>query len=1205
MKLEDGQLRWKATDLSDFSACRHKTVLERDHAFDRRVRPGRADPAMKLLQERGLEHEARFLEVLEARHGERAHRVPVSPPRTAEDWTRATEQTAAAMRAGHRILYQAPLALGPWTGIADFLVRRDHAAAEPGSGLGDFHYEVVDTKLAQEARGSAVLQLCVYSEALGTLQQRVPDRFFVASPTRASRPGVPPDPREHEFRTSDFLAYFRLIRARFAEFAQALDGEAPYPEPVEHCGVCNWWEHCDKRRRDDDHLSLVAGMARSHRQLLSGAGIATLTALGELTPEAAQRPRKLPLETFSRLQQQARLQLEAKTAPPRFELLPVEPERGLCRLPEPSPGDVFFDIEADRYAPDGTFHYLLGWVVVDAEAKATYDRLWATTRSEEQANFERFVDWVTERRAAYPGMRIYHFAPLEKTALGEMSLRFLSREAEVDALLRDQVLVDLMPAVKQGLRAGIESYSIKELERFYGYARQTNLYEAARARRLFELHRQDEKPVDLPGVVPTITDYNREDCESSFFLRKFLEEQRAHWIAAGVDVPRPVPPALTDLAKKNDWQLKVDDLRRRLLAPIPDDLEQRPASEQAGFRARRLLADVLDWHWREAKPELWDYFRQRELSPEQLVDESSPIGNLGPEVELGKHPGKGKKVHLYRYSFPDQEYAIREDDRVVCPFTRDDQGKPVSYGKVVEVDREQNTITVERTPGKALSAPRAFIKHLDQFDLGAQQSALAEVADALSPDFGLTETNEGEQEDDWGSAFAAESETFRAARALLAAEVPRLAAGVPLKKPGEPSGEALKRIAPHLVGTVLPVQGPPGAGKSHAASRMIVELVRQGKTVGICAQGHKVIENLLGKVFEAATEAAAEGTPVKLLSAQKPKSGTPGLEHPSNRVVAETKDIAPLLAAGEVQVVAGTAWLFAHSSLRSKLDVLVIDEAGQFSLADALAVSVAASSLILVGDPQQLAQPSQASHPGGAGASALEHLIGPGGIVAEGRGLLLERTWRLPPAIAEFTSGYYYSGILHSHPDCQRQRLDVLGAGERLAGSGLVFEGVEHAGNVNHSTEEAAHIVQIAQELLAPTANATWTDRSGEKKRLTAGDVMVVAPYNSQVNLIRQQLAAAQLSEVRVGTVDKFQGQEAPVVIYSMTTSHPEDAPRGFEFLFSPNRFNVATSRAQAIAIIVASPRLLEADCKTPQQMSLVNGLCGAVEVAGRRGRST
>lgn len=295
---------------------------------------------------------------------------------------------------------------------------------------------------------------------------------------------------------------------------------------------------------------------------------------------------------------------------------------------------------------------------------------------------------------------------------------------------------------------------------------------------------------------------------------------------------------------------------------------------------------------------------------------------------------------------------------------------------------------------------------------------------------------------------------------------------------------------------------------------------------------------------------------------------------------------------------AGTSWLWCDRQLRNSVDVLVVDEAGQSSLANALAVSVAARNLVLLGDPRQLAQPSQGSHPPGAGVSALEHLLAGNATLPVGRGLFMERTWRLPPAIAGFTSEYFYAGRLQAHPDCEKQRLLLPGASGRFAGAGLFFEPVEHHGNINSSGEEAERIAQIVSELLVP--GSQWSNRKGELAPLTLQDILIVAPYNAQVQLITQCLKEHGHEGARVGSVDKFQGQEAPVVLYSLAPSNPEDAPRGFDFLYSLNRLNVATSRAQAVVVVIASPRLLEAQCRTPRQMRLVNGLCGAVERAAK-----
>jgi predicted RecB family nuclease len=1178
MHLEADHLHFRATDLSTYSACQHATLLDRAVESGTLDRPHRNDPAIQLLAERGTQHENRYRDLLQTRHGEPVFRVPGAIPKTAEQWQDATARTLEAMQAGHRVIYQAPLARAGWHGLADFLVRVPNPVGEKPNVLGDYHYEVVDTKLAQEARGSAILQLCVYSEIVSILQGRAPDHLVVASPAGVVAAGESPEPKEHKFRTADFLAYFRLIRERFAQFAEKQALDAVYPEPVEHCDVCDWWSKCDRRRRDDDHLSLVAGMGRGHRKLLDEAGVSTLAALGKLQLPMADRPHRLPREPLERLHHQARLQLEARSDKPRYEMLPVESGRGLGRLPPPSPGDLFFDIEADRYAIDGTFHYLLGWVEADDGGKSAYQGLWSNNRHEERMHFESFVDLLVERRQRHPDMHVYHFAPMEKTALGELAARYASREEAVDDLFRNEVLVDLMPVVKQGLRAGIESYSIKELERFYGYERQTDLRAASQARRLFELNRETGNVQELPEVVPTVEAYNREDCESTLHLQRWLEERRAALVAGGGVIPRPELKNEAPKEELSAWARRVEKIREGLLQGLAADPEQRTPGETA----RQLLADLVDWHRRDAKPGWREYFRIRGLTEEELVDESGPIGGLGPEVCKGRIPGPGSKSDRYEYAFPPQEYGIKLGDVVECPVTRQ------TLGTVIEVNRDTNTVAVKRTT--TLERPaRAMAEKNDEPQVKAIQGALAQIAETLTPDFGLPASAEGE---------LAIGKSFSAARDLLLRNAPRLEQRIQLQLEGESAADATQRIAPQLSGTLLAVQGPPGAGKTHAGSQMILELVRAGKKVGITAPSHPVIENFLEAIHEAAQQAHYAGNGLSLLSIQKPKDGTPGFEHPHNGKAKKAADVARSLQSGEAHIAAGTAWLWCDEELRNSVDVLVVDEAGQFSLANALAVSAAAQSLVLLGDPQQLAQPSQGGHPLGAEASALEHILGDEATLPTGKGLFMDRTWRLPPAIADFTSQYFYAGRLKAHPDCSRQVLRLSGAAQRFSGTGLFFEPVAHTGNVNSSVEEAERVGAIVSELLA--SGATWVNRCGEEQKLTLNDVLVVAPYNSQVQLIAERLAAAGYPGARVGTVDKFQGQEAPVVLYSMATSNPEDAPRGFDFLFSLNRLNVATSRAQAIVILVASPRLLEAQCKTPKQMRLVNAFCGAVGEAGR-----
>jgi uncharacterized protein len=451
-------------------------------------------------------------------------------------------------------------------------------------------------------------------------------------------------------------------------------------------------------------------------------------------------------------------------------------------------------------------------------------------------------------------------------------------------------------------------------------------------------------------------------------------------------------------------------------------------------------------------------------------------------------------------------------------------------------------------------------------------------------------------------------------RALLLREMPRLVSapfslpprpadpGSP--KPSAKAADYAVAIVTGLDRTTLAIQGPPGSGKTYTGARMICELVRAGRKVGVTATSHKVIVNLLEAVADRARDL---GLRVRLgRKGGRDDEGDdpvePGAGAPADTIRLFSDNDAPLsaLVAGDVDVLGGTAWLWAQPKYAGSVDVLFVDEAGQMSLANVLGVTRAAASLVLLGDPQQLEQPSKGVHPQGVGVSALQHVLGGAETMPEGRGLFLPITWRLAPSICAFTSELFYAGQLASKPGLERQALAGTG---RFDGSGLWLVEVEHDGNRNGSDEEAAEVARIVRRLLAP--GSTWIDEDGQPHAMRPADIRVVAPFNAHVARIDEALARLEGQraegkgqDVPVGTVDKFQGQEAPVVIYSMATSRPEDAPRGLEFLYSLNRLNVATSRARCAAIVVASPRLFEPECRTPRQMRLANALCRYRELA-------
>jgi uncharacterized protein len=413
-------------------------------------------------------------------------------------------------------------------------------------------------------------------------------------------------------------------------------------------------------------------------------------------------------------------------------------------------------------------------------------------------------------------------------------------------------------------------------------------------------------------------------------------------------------------------------------------------------------------------------------------------------------------------------------------------------------------------------------------------------------------------------------------RALLRRELPT----VDLTACG-PGVEQLVDATLRLGDSYLAVQGPPGTGKTFRGAHMAVAALRAGRRVAVTANSHAAIKNLLRAIEDRAAKEGVLGW----------RGVYRGEGYASPHGLVETVGAPKDTSAGDApfDLVAGTAWLMSCDAHREAFDVLLIDEAGQFSLANAVAAGSVARGVVLLGDPQQLPQVNQATHPFGAGASVLEHVLGGEDVVPRERGVFLDVSWRMHPDVCRFVSERSYADSLRPTDGCARRRVE---GGGRLTGAGLRAVAVEHEGRSQESPEEAAVVAELCRELLA--GGATVTDDRGAVRPLVAEDVLVVAPYN----LARRRIADAVPEGVRVGTVDAFQGQEAPVVLFALTCSSGEDVPRGLDFLVDRNRLNVAVSRAQCLAVLVHSPRLLDADCRSLEQMALLDGVCRFVDLA-------
>jgi uncharacterized protein len=758
------------------------------------------------------------------------------------------------------------------------------------------------------------------------------------------------------------------------------------------------------------------------------------------------------------------------------------------------------------------------------------------------------------RFAQYPGMHVYHFGHRENDALKRLANHHGTRVDVIDDWLRRHLLVDLHRVFRQGIRASVESYSLKELEPLWAFVRKAELRDAKRAMQSFTLGLEIDEPAsdETRAQQQIIAAYNRDDCLSTMHLRDWLEQRRPELASLiGRPLQRPKEPDSKTSEEAQESRLETERVAKALLCDIDEQDAPGPA------RARRLLASLLDWHAREAKAEYWEHFRARDVAPEDRLEDRSVLTG----VRLVGEVDRVKKSIVYRYEFPEQEHGIRQDTTPIDPANENE-----TFGTVLEISTD--FMLVKKGKTKAPLIPSRLIPS-KPLDTKNQRKCLLELGKSVM-EHGLD---------------GARAE--RAARDLLCRRPPRLSRNEPvtLVRAGEDPQHAVVRLALSLDHSVLAIQGPPGSGKTTCAARTIVELVRDGRRVGVVAQSHKVILQLLRKADELAK---SEQRPIRVLHVgdEDDREGEV-LEFDSTD---DHADVVERLGAGSVDLVGGTAWAWTRPEYAGLLDTLVVDEAGQVSLANALAVSRAAKNMLLFGDPAQLEQPRKGSHPEGAEVSALEHLLGSSLTLPDDVGVFLPKTRRLHPAICAFTSEVFYDGRLESIEPLSAQRIGGPGL---FDGAGLRFVPVEHRGNTNVSREEVDRVRRLLETLFAGTP--TFVDQEGKSRPLVRSeDVLVVAPYNVQVAALRRALG-----DVRIGTVDKFQGQEAPIVVYSMTSSSAEDAPRGMEFLYSLDRLNVATSRARALVVLVASPEVARARCRTPRQMRLANALCRYLELAG------
>jgi predicted RecB family nuclease len=1107
-------IMYSASDLAAAARCEYALLRQFDAKLGWGPDVAVEDELLARTAALGDEHERRRLDQLREECGD-AVVVIGRPAFTVAGITAASAATQRAIANDASVVYQATMFDGRFVGFADFLVR------DGGQ------YQVSDTKLARSAKVTALLQIAAYADTL-------------------SRSGIPVSPEAElvlgngaavRYRVGELIPVYLEQRARLQ---QLLDEHYARGAPVrwedEQVRACFRCPACEEQVRATDDLLLVAGMRVSQRAKLIDAGVNTLAELAGYTGPGAD----LPVRTLDKLIAQAKLQVRQRdTGTPQFEVADPQP---LTLLPNPDEGDLFFDFEGDPlWTADGTnwgLEYLFG--VLEAGRSGAFHPLWAHDRPDERKALTDFLALVAKRRKRFPNMHIYHYASYEKTALLRLAGRHGVGEDDVDDLLRNGILVDLYPIVRKSIRVGSESIGLKALEPLYMGAQlrsgdvTTATDSITQYARYSELRGKGE--LDEAGtVLKEIEDYNHYDCRSTRALRDWLL-MRA--FESGV-TPIGAQPV------SDDGSIEQHD-------PLAATLAEFTGDSAAGDRtpeqtAVALVSAARGYHRREDKPFWWAHFDRLNYPVDEWADDTDVfiVSDAKLAVDWNRPP-KARKLQrriqlageLARGALNSDVFALYEPP---APAGLTDSPDRRAAGRATVSEADDWTAPTEVTVVERTTQDGNTFHQLP-------------FALAPGPPIPTTPLRDSIQSTAATVAAGLPQLPRTAVFDILLRRRPRTRSGADLPR----NGEAVDDITAALLdldSSYVAVHGPPGTGKTYTAARVIKRLVTEhGWRIGVVAQSHAVVENL----FDCAIDADVD--PLRVAKKLSDREDIRWQQ-------INEKEYPGFIAANAGCVIGGTAWDFANPNRvpPNSLDLLVIDEAGQFCLANTIAVAPAAANLLLLGDPQQLPQVSQGTHPEPVDGSALGWLVEDHRTLPAERGYFLDRTHRMHPAVCTPVSALAYEGRLQSYTD--------LTAARRLDGypPGVHVLRVRHEGNSTESPEEAEAIVAHIKRLMG----SLWTTERGTRP-LAPADVLVLAPYNAQVVLLRQHLATAGLGDVRVGTVDKFQGTEAPVGIISMTVSSVEDTPRGIPFLFNRNRLNVAISRAQYAAVIVRAEALTE-----------------------------
>ena len=1104
---------YSATMLTKFINCKH-IISNEYHEKSLKLKRNKRTITDNLRMEKGLQHEALYFQELKKRY------LKVKDIKSLKKLSKKEKikETIKSLKEGYELIYGGWLELDEWSGELDFL----EINKEVKSDLGNYSYEITDTKNSSKVKGDHIYQLGIYLDLLKNIQGILPKKFYILLKDKTKQP----------IKVNEVYDTYLLHKNSYEIFLSK-NIKKTYPEKCSYCNFCDWSEQCNNEWIEKRDINQVLGNNRKDCQKFRKSGLKTYDDIAKLDPKKTIEGLREEIK-IKRIEQ-AKLHLEAeKEGVPKFKYIKENfiLNKGFNLLPEPTNQDLFFDLEGVQdYIFPGRLEYLFGIFYIE-DGKEIFKPYWAHNKDEEKESVIQFFKFTKAHFKKYPKAKIYHYAPYEINALERLTSLHKVNSVDYDHYLSLGRFVDLFRVVKQAIYVSQKSYSIKDIEKYYDFKRSGDILKGDVSEEFYVQWMQNKNQ----QLLDKIEEYNKQDCISTFRLRK--------------------------------WLLKIKPQETKWFVPEKEQMELRPFEEilleyQEKFTKSKvknttigkLLSDIIGFYSREQKPQWRQHFDRKDLSDDELIDDRECIANMKLTSVF-----QDKRSYVYKYIFPEQEYKLKEGRSVIIANNTDPERSDYA-GKIQELDQIKRNLLLrkgisreEKKLPKTLSIGEKVMEHARFENLNKNIYRFCD---------NVLENKDG----------------FNAIKAFINRDIPKIK-GI---KPGEKIvktenfNEEIPKVILNLQGSYLYLQGPPGSGKTFQASNAIIELLKNNKKIAVTANSHKVIHNLLERVEKLADK---EKFVFKGLKMGNPDNEDSFYDGKLIKTDKNEKHYIDGLKENKILLYAGTKYHLSNWYYQNKLDYLFCDEASQISVADLVALGGIAKNIVLVGDQQQLGQPLQGNHPNESGDSVLDYLLQGKDTISEDKGVFLNKTFRLHPNINSFTSDNFYEGRLLINKENSNRAIEYK-SDSIIKSEGIHTILMKHEDRSQTSIEE----FEIIEKLMKQLIGCNFTDFDKSERKLTINDILIVSPFNAQVNFLKARLQKGSL----IGTVDKFQGLEAPITIISMTSSTVEDLPRNKTFFFNRNRLNVAISRAQCSSIILFNPKLLESPPMDHEEFKLIN----------------